>query len=564
MGQRSGQGRQDAAAAPPQNIEAEESVLGAMLVTESAVAAAISEAGLRAGDFYLEKHSTIFGAIRDLHEASKPIDELAVAEELKQRGLLDEAGGRHYVSELAAKVPAAGNARHYAEIVQGHAIDRAKREVGLELQNGLPPAEAIERLSVLATPTVSEDSGHPFALSIEEFIAAKGDAPTPLIGTEDDTLMPAFGLGLLIAKGGKGKTTLISNTILHLASGESWLGFEVPRPLRILFIENEGPREPFRRKLERHRSHWPHPLKGEIFIYDENWGAARLDEMGFVERLNRFADAHEVDLIVGDPLDSLAINGVGSPEDTRDMVDRFKAAGLFSRTAWLLPHHPRKEKVEDAVDEASGAWGGRPDLMLGLEKLPGERARLSFPKIRWGKRDGYAYLLSYDADTESFEFLCEASEDDRDYAAEIEELFVDGKWRTTREIADAKEGGIGAGRDLVEEAVEADPDRFVSRTGPEAKEVGRHPNATVWGLASWQKPDKPDTFSQGVLSEGVASAPPLKGQTHTSADPTSPESVAFRSKPDAEDDDSQTGCPSHPDAPSPGCRYCRGQQEAPA
>jgi hypothetical protein len=113
---------------PPQNVDMEESVLGAMLVAEPILARVIDEVRLHAGDFYLDKHRLIFSAISDLYAASKPVDELSVIEALTQRPTInvggskvpaiEAAGGKHYVSELAAKVPAAGNAKHYAEIVQ--------------------------------------------------------------------------------------------------------------------------------------------------------------------------------------------------------------------------------------------------------------------------------------------------------------------------------------------------------------------------------------------------------------------------------------------------------------
>src|SRR6187551_1742808 len=94
---------------PPQNIEAEESVLGAMLVAEPSLTRVIDEVKLNAEDFYLEKHALIFACAHDLYAASKPVDELSVSEALVQRNEIDGAGGKHYVSELAAKVPAAGN-----------------------------------------------------------------------------------------------------------------------------------------------------------------------------------------------------------------------------------------------------------------------------------------------------------------------------------------------------------------------------------------------------------------------------------------------------------------------
>ena len=382
-------------------------------------------------------------------------------------------------------------------------------------------------------------ASRPFALSLDDFIAAKSDSPPPLIGTSDDNVLPAFGLALLVAKGGKGKTTLTVELALHLASARDWLGFQVARPLRVLFIENEGPREPFRLKLERRRATWPHELTGAISVYDEDWGMARLDDESFVARLCDYCASEQIDLVIGDPLDSLGMEGEGSPSETREMVDRFKAAGLFSTTAWWLPHHSRKEKVDDAIDEASGAWGGRPDVMLVLERQPGDRARLSFPKIRYGRRDGFAYILGFDPDTKGFEYIDEASDRGaRDYGEEITELLEERPYLTCKEIAaprDSESPGIGASEDKVSEALEAgEADQFRSLTGEDAKAVGRHPNATVWCLRSRHDADDADTCDEGERGEGLRSAFPLKGAEHSPDAPR--DSPSLRPAPDADKD----------------------------
>src|SRR5436190_20915555 len=93
-----------ATSVPPQNIEAEESVLGAMLVFEPSITKVIDEVKLQDSDFYLDKHRVIFACVHDLYAAAKPVDELTVAEGLAQRGAIEAGGGKHYTSELAAKV----------------------------------------------------------------------------------------------------------------------------------------------------------------------------------------------------------------------------------------------------------------------------------------------------------------------------------------------------------------------------------------------------------------------------------------------------------------------------
>lgn len=355
-----------------------------------------------------------------------------------------------------------------------------------------------------------EEETRPFALDLAGFVAARSEAPPALIGSDEDNLLPTHGLILIVAKGGKGKTTIVIDQMFHLASGVEWLGFPVLRPLKILFIENEGPREPFRRKLEQKWEHWPHAITGGIYVYDEDWGQARLNESAFVERLNQFVAEYEIDLVIGDPLDTFGMEGVGSPEDTRNMVARLQHAGLFSTVAWELLHHSRKESVGDAVDEASGAWGGKPDTLLVLEKQRGNRAKLSFPKVRWSRRgERGAYVLSFEPETESFELVHEESTEERDLVAEMEELLAERPHLTPKQIA-SKAGGIGANVDRVKDELKAHPDRFTSRTGAEAKALDRHPSATVWEVTRPQEsPESPD--SPGVRSaEGDSVTPPYR------------------------------------------------------
>src|SRR5215211_7475483 len=151
---------------PPQNIEAEESVLGAMLVAEQTLTRVIDEVKLNAADFYLDKHREIFDAIHDLYAASKPVDELSVSEALTQRNKIDEAGGRHYVSELAAKVPAAANAKHYAEIVQQNSLLRRLLGAGQQIQGWVherdgEPRELSERAQKLLFAVANQQEESP-------------------------------------------------------------------------------------------------------------------------------------------------------------------------------------------------------------------------------------------------------------------------------------------------------------------------------------------------------------------------------------------------------------------
>jgi replicative DNA helicase len=157
---------------PPQNIEAEESVLGAMLVSEQTLTRVIDEVKLNAGDFYLEKHAAIFTCVHDLYAASKPVDELSVTEALVQRNQIEQAGSKHYVSELAAKVPAAGNAKHYAEIVQQNSLLRRLLGAGQQIQGWVherdgEPRELSERAEKLLFDVAHKEQASDFKLLSE-------------------------------------------------------------------------------------------------------------------------------------------------------------------------------------------------------------------------------------------------------------------------------------------------------------------------------------------------------------------------------------------------------------
>jgi replicative DNA helicase len=120
-----------AAPVPPQNLDAEESVLGAMMLSPGAIGA-VSEI-LDAGDFYRESHAKIYRAGLALYARGEPVDAITLVDQLEERGELDDAGGRVRIHELAALVPAAANAGHYARIVREMATLRGLIRTGQEI-----------------------------------------------------------------------------------------------------------------------------------------------------------------------------------------------------------------------------------------------------------------------------------------------------------------------------------------------------------------------------------------------------------------------------------------------
>jgi len=124
---------------PPHNLQAEESLLGAMLLSKDAIASAVETVGV--DDFYKPAHGHIFDAITSLYGAGEPVDPVTVADELRRAGLLDAVGGQGALVGLQATTPATTSAARYAKIVEEHALLRRMIYVAGEIAErayGLP------------------------------------------------------------------------------------------------------------------------------------------------------------------------------------------------------------------------------------------------------------------------------------------------------------------------------------------------------------------------------------------------------------------------------------------
>ncbi|MGP7959280.1 replicative DNA helicase [Sanguibacter sp. A247] len=116
---------------PPQDVAAEQSVLGGMLISKDAIADVVEE--LKGNDFYRPAHELIYDAIMDLYGRGEPADAITVLAELTKRGEVGRIGGAPYIHELIAMVPTAANAGYYARIVRERAILRRLVEAGTRI-----------------------------------------------------------------------------------------------------------------------------------------------------------------------------------------------------------------------------------------------------------------------------------------------------------------------------------------------------------------------------------------------------------------------------------------------
>ncbi len=224
--------------------------------------------------------------------------------------------------------------------------------------------------------------------------------------------------------GGAGKTTLVLDLAVHLAAGEPWLGLVTPpRPLRIVWIENEGPRPMFRLKLREKLAAWTGgSLARRIHIHEHPWGRFNFRDAACQEALVQHLRDAEADVLVVGPVAKIGMQGGGTADEITEFMQLVEnvQAGAGGRVAVVLIHH------ENRAGQVSGAWEGFPDSLVHVQAQGHGRTRLYWQKTRWSSTlHGTATNLLW---ADGYSFTAEARED------VTEETIADGILAAVREI----------------------------------------------------------------------------------------------------------------------------------
>jgi hypothetical protein len=158
-------------------------------------------------------------------------------------------------------------------------------------------------------------------VTLDEFADADEPGAAAILGTTDAALIPEGGDVMTYGDGGVGKTTLMVDLGVHLAAGDDWLGLPIPRPRRVLLVENEGPRPLFRRKLQRKRDGWKGgELRDRILVLERPWGQLRFTDDEWKQRLADVVREREIDVVIVGPLTSSGMDAAGTLQEARDFI----------------------------------------------------------------------------------------------------------------------------------------------------------------------------------------------------------------------------------------------------
>ncbi len=373
----------------PQALDAEEALLGAILIDPEALLVARS---LTPADFYREAHATLFATMRQLEEDGLAVDVITVTTRLERTGQLERAGGASYILGLVNAVPTSQNARYYAQLVKQAADGRKVLQVAGDLANigyySTDPANAAAR----AVETLVTGSDAALDLTPEEARARLAALAPSLIGL-DELMRQTFpetvwvvpdllseGLTLLAAKPKLGKSWLALGLALAVSAGTPALGGVPVKQGAVLYLALE---DSFKRLRARARLLLRGPADDDAATLElphaleviTEW--PRLDQGGLGLLKMWLQASPDARLIIVDTLAKIrgqARSATLYGDDYASLEDVQKLAHAHG-VAILVVHHTGKESREDPLDEVNATQGlnGVADNVLVLRRERGKQ-----------------------------------------------------------------------------------------------------------------------------------------------------------------------------------------------
>lgn len=383
---------------PPQDIAAEQCVLGACMMSRAVCAEILDVVEPRA--FYRPAHEMIFNAITHMFVTGQPIDQITLAKYLADAGDLERIGGSAYLYQLVHAVPTAANGEYYAAIVQDRALRRGLVELGNRVtQMGYgtegETTELVERAVAMSRDLrdrgmASEDLP---TLDLHDFLAVshKYDWLVPGLLERGDRL-------ILTASEGGGKSTLMRQMAICCAAGLDPFTQKPIDPVRVLILDCENGEAATRRALEplaQTATRWNHPVaRGQLSIECQPAGVDLTRPADRAWMMRRVEKLKPEMLIIG-PVYRLHAGNPNDEELARKVTVVIDEARATAGCAVLMeahaPHHNGFSKHRDLRPAGSSLWKRWPEFGYGLRPVDDEvsavedRARAVVP---WrGARD---------------------------------------------------------------------------------------------------------------------------------------------------------------------------------
>lgn len=357
---------------PPQNLEAEEHVLCAIMNSKAAIDAVAPLLDPR--DFYRESHGRIYRAVLELHTDGSQIDPLIVSDHLASRRLLTDVGGKERINELASLMLPSSNAAHHAQIVERMARFRDLVTVGNQISQLGWETGDVDTSSTRAQQLVSglEERTLSNEFTVETWHDFEQQAHDR-IPTLIDRLWPEAAFGFIAAPPKKGKTWVALALSIAVATGRPLFGhFTVPQPRPVLYVALEGHRAALRARvgaIARGMGLNPDPASGDLqnlhWLYKPR--GINLADQRWADRLRRAADKPQAALITVDVLRAGARIKENDQEQFTNLRHNLQPISDDGRSLAVLHHFVKLSEISKERDpgermSGSGAMFGALDV----------------------------------------------------------------------------------------------------------------------------------------------------------------------------------------------------------
>lgn len=346
---------------PPHSVEAEQSVLGGLLIDGKAFAK-VSEV-INDGDFYRWEHRLIYGAVRDLTGAGSEIDVITVFEALQGLGKAEDVGGLAYLNSLAQSVPSATTVLRYAEIVRERSLLRGVIEATDRLQQRAFGRESIGAVldEAKAEFGVIELRRGPGARKVPMLDMAAMRESAASVRWVVKGVIPAESLGMLYGASGTFKSFIALDAALHIAHGMPWMGRRTSQG-PVIYIAAEGGAGLWKRIAAWHRQRRLQWQGAPFYVVP-----VAVDLCVDAWRVVDAAQAMGVhpSLVV---VDTLSQTYAGEENSANEMAGYFRELGQRFRALWscavMLIHHSGHSATERP--RGSSAIRANLDWMFGV------------------------------------------------------------------------------------------------------------------------------------------------------------------------------------------------------
>jgi predicted ATP-dependent serine protease len=241
--------------------------------------------------------------------------------------------------------------------------------------------------------------GPPSIVTAEEFIAVDEPGAVALVGDDENALIAEGSNVMFYGDGGAGKTTLTIDASCHLAAGDDWLTMSVAHAVRVLIVENEGPRPLFRKKIARKLTGWAgSPLADRLLLWEEPWANFTFADETHRQTLAAAIRERNVDVVVIGPLTASGMDDAGTLQQTQEFIRLLDMVRVLCgrRVTFVLVHH------ENKGGKVSGAWEARGDTLFHAQGQGNGRTRLFIQKARWASAQHGTALQLVWTDGEGF------------------------------------------------------------------------------------------------------------------------------------------------------------------